>query len=323
MKIAIAGAGTTGAYAHRLLRNQGFHVDLFDKEPKTACGLNPCAWGTSRDFIELTRAAGLEPENYILQRSTHVVMDEVRLKGDLLTFDKPALIKDLLGGTEIKHHPLELSAYDRVIDATGISRAFLPPTKRDILLPCVQFRVRPEDRLENKIKLGGVGYAWCFPLGRHGYHVGCGTLAADPNLALKEVGWLSKNPGWEVICACKGNVRLSGPHDSQPFVVDGTGEGVWGVGEAIGCVAPLAGDGVVPGMKSVRILLEHWDDPAAYTKAILKEFEWMKREREVIDKLLAQNRLGLKDAWVLKKNSRRMGMQVGLRKAFLLLKNLQ
>jgi hypothetical protein len=95
------------------------------------------------------------------------------------------------------------------------------------------------------------------------------------------------------------------------------------VGEAIGCVAPLAGDGVVPGMKSVKILLEHWNDPDGYTAAILKEFEWMNKEREVINKLRTADRLNLKDAWVLKKNARRMGMQVELRDAVVLLKALR
>jgi hypothetical protein len=33
--------------------------------------------------------------------------------------------------------------------------------------------------------------------------------------------------------------------------------------------------------------------------------------------------VGVKDAWVLKKNSRRMGMQVGLKEAIRLVKNLR
>jgi flavin-dependent dehydrogenase len=95
------------------------------------------------------------------------------------------------------------------------------------------------------------------------------------------------------------------------------------VGEAIGCVAPLAGDGIVPGMKSVELLLEWWDDPEAYTQAILKEFHWMSRERKVLDKIRRNESLGLADAWVLRKNSRRMGMQIGVRDALRLLKKLR
>jgi len=323
LRVAIAGAGTTGAYLYRLLSKEGFQVDIFDRKRNTACGISPCAWGTSRGFVELIRVTGLEPEKYILQRVDHVFMNEVRLIGELMTYDKPALETDLLEGSTIKHGRLRVQGYDRVIDATGMSRAYLPPIENDILLPCTQRRVMTDEPLENRIKLGGIGYAWCFPLAEQGYHIGCGTLTGNPNGALRKLGWLPDNPNWNIVCACKGKVRLAGPHVSQPFVVDGPRDGIWGVGEAIGCVAPLAGDGVVPGMKSVKILLEHWNDPDGYTAAILKEFEWMNKEREVINKLRTADRLNLKDAWVLKKNARRMGMQVELRDAVVLLKALR
>ena len=115
---------------------------------------------------------------------------------------------------------------------------------------------------------------------------------------------------------------MTGPHYSQPFIVNGASEGVWGVGEAIGCVAPLAGDGIVPGMKSVQILLDNWDDPQGYSRSVLKEFEWMRSERAVIDKLRRTEQLRFQDALVLMKNSRRMGMQIGIREAALLLLHL-
>jgi len=325
LKIAIAGAGMTGAYAYRLLKSQGLQADVYHRDCRTACGINPCAWGTSRDFFELVRAAGLHPEKYILQATDHVWMEDVRIPGDLMTFDKPALIQDLLQGTTIKKDPLDVTGYDRVIDATGISRSYLPPIQGDVLLPCIQRRIETSEPLENRIKLGGVGYAWIFPLSRYGYHIGCGSLAGDPKAYLASLGWIETrggNPSKKVLCACSGRVRLTGPLGSQPFVDGDTAQGVWGVGESIGCVAPLAGDGVVPGMKSVQILLQHWDDPEAYTKHILKEFRWMEKERQVIDKLLSKGSLRIKDAWVLKKNSRRMGMQVGLKEALLLLRAL-
>jgi len=94
------------------------------------------------------------------------------------------------------------------------------------------------------------------------------------------------------------------------------------VGEAIGCVAPLAGDGIVPGMKSVQILLACWNDSEAYRQAILREFRWMEEEREVIDKLRANGSPDVKDAWVFKRNSKRMGMKVPLQEAIRLMRNL-
>jgi flavin-dependent dehydrogenase len=94
------------------------------------------------------------------------------------------------------------------------------------------------------------------------------------------------------------------------------------VGEAIGCVAPLAGDGILAGMRSAQILAARWNDPVGYTAAILEEFKWMKRERGVIDKLRNGGTIGLSDALVLKENSRRMGMKISPRDAFSLLSNL-
>lgn len=324
-RVAIAGAGMTGAYLFRLLSGAGFCAAIYDVAPRTQCGLTPCAWGTSRGFAELVEACGLNPQKYILKRLDRVLIDQVTVPADLMTFDKPALIGDLLFGAEIKRPPVDASMYDRVIDATGVARAFLPKIDDDIILRCVQRRIASPYPLENRIRLGSIGYAWCFPLAEDCYHIGCGSLIADPGAILDNLRWtsgrVSGNPR-SLICACTGKIRVTGPHRSQPFVVDGASGTVWGVGEAIGCVAPLAGDGIVPGMRSVRILLDNWDDPQAYSKAILKEFDWMKSERVVIDKLRDSKRLGFRDGLVLKYNSKRMGMQVGIRDAVLLLKNL-
>ena len=324
MKIAIMGAGMTGAYLYRLLRAQGHTIDLFDRPVGTRCGLTPCAWGTSRGFNELVLASGLDPTKYLLRRFDYVIMEGLKIKADLMTFDKQRLLHDLLQDAKINYSKPDMSGYDRIIDSTGVARAALPPIADDLILPCIQVRVETAAPLDNQIKLGAVGYAWCFPLSEKEYHIGCGSLVADPLPIMKELGWLEgpfspKNR----LCGCAGRIRLTGPHNSQPFVSSGEDGEVWGVGEAIGCVAPLAGDGIVPGMKSVQLLMKWWDDPAGYTQAVLKEFDWMKNERAVIDKLRNHKKLGLNDAWVLKKNSRRMGMQVGLKDAAALLKRLQ
>lgn len=326
MKLAIAGAGMTGAYLYRLLKNQGCEIDLFDRGEEIGCGLKPCAWGTSADFVELVEKAGLAAEKYILRRLDHLLMDDVRIAAELITFDKPRLVRDLLGDAEIRSEPLSIDRYDRVIDATGVSRALLPPIEDDIVLECRQYLIETEEPLENRIKLGGIGYAWCFPLSRNRYHVGCGSLIHDPHRILRQLGWLdSASPRHErkILCGCTGSIRLTGAHHSQPFVADGPGEGIWGIGEAIGCVAPLAGDGIVPGMRSVQLLLDTWDKPDQYREAVLEEFRWMKDEREVIDRLRKAERVGIREARVLRRNSRRMGMRVGLREAFALLKNLR
>lgn len=324
-RIAIAGAGIVGAYLYRLLLNKGYQVDLFDEKKRTKCGLRPCAWGTSRGFTELVRAAGLDPESYILNRVDYLMMDEVRVQADLKTFDKPRLVKDLLQDAQIAYSEPDLTKYHRVIDATGVSRAFLPRIGHDIVLPCVQYRVRVGEERKNAVRLGGIGYAWCFPLSSNDYHIGCGSLVSDPRRVIEFLGWLgdaaSRGDG-RIICRCRGRIRLTAPLFSQPFVVCDGKSKIWGVGEAIGCVAPLAGDGIVTGMKSARLLMENWDDPRSYAHAVLEEFAWMENERKVIDKLSRRQKLTFRDAWVLKKNSRRMGMRIGLRQALKFVKAL-
>jgi flavin-dependent dehydrogenase len=323
--VAIAGAGMTGAYLYRRLREQGIDAIIYDIDPQTACGLNPCAWGTSRGFNNLVRAVGLDPDAYILQRSNHVLIDEVRIQAQLMTFDKPALLKELLAGATIPYSPLVLARYDRIIDATGVARAFLPTLEDDVVLPCVQWRVRADESLPNQIQLNRIGYAWCFPLSAKHYHIGCGSLRIDPREKIQRLGWLpsagTRSPS-SIICRCRSRIRLTSPQHSQPFVVDHQKDGIWGVGESIGCVAPLAGDGIVPGMRSVEILLNNWDEPRAYSAAILSEFEWMRKERLIIDKLRRAKSPGIGGARVLQRNSKRMGMQVNLINALKLVSRL-
>jgi flavin-dependent dehydrogenase len=325
MKVAIAGAGMTGAYLFRILKDKGYDVHLFDREQRTRCGLKPCAWGTSLGFVELVRHAGLDAEKYVIRRLDHVFMDGMRIKADLMIFDKPRLVKDLLRGADLRFTPVPTGVYDRIIDATGVARALLQPIDDDIVMGCRQYLIDTKESLENRIKLGGIGYAWCFPLSSDVYHIGCGSLLENPQHILKGLGWLESTAPLhqkKTLCNCTGKIRLTGAWHSQPFVSDRSGEEVWGIGEAIGCVAPLAGDGVVPGMRSVQLLMENWDKPRGYEKAVLREFRWMKDERTVIDKLRRSEGVGIREANILRKNSKRMGMQVGLREAVALLNNL-
>lgn len=313
----------TGAYLYRRLSEQGHRVEVFSKDPGTRCGISPCAWGTSFGFPELVKEAGLDASAYALVNSDYVYIDEIKLKAEIITFDKQRLIKDLLHGVEASREQPNFSLYERVIDATGAARALLPRIVDDVTLSCVQFRVSTQEPLGNRVELGGIGYAWCFPLSQREYHIGCGSFVSDPLERLKALGWIRSNGSQrKVICGCRGDIRLASPHACLPFVVRENGREIWGVGEAIGCVAPLAGDGIVPGLKSARLLLEWWGDPDGYTRAVLKEFDWMKPERAVVDKLRRGEKPGLDSAWVLKRNSKRMGIKVRLKDAGALLRRL-
>jgi len=324
--LAIAGAGVAGAYLYKLLSQEKVRIDVYDIRHKTRCGVSPCAWATTGGFVDLVEASGLDPGKYILQKIGHVTVDERKVKVEVMTIDKPRLVKDLLAGADINYSPLDVKKYDRVIDATGLSRTFLPPIEKDIVSSCIQYCVQKNARMEARVEPGGIGYAWCFHLSENRYHIGCGSLAEKPLQVMKDLGWFETynlNPGRNIFCGCSGKIRLTGPSGSQPFVADGTTDGIWGVGEAIGCVGSIVGDGIVPGMRSTQVLIDNWNSPDRYRESILKEFSWIDDERRLIDKLRKKEPLNMGDALIIKNNSKRIGMNIGLAKAAIFMKRLR
>lgn len=320
MKIAIAGAGVSGSYMYRLLKNCDYDVTIYDTEHNTKCGIKPCAWVTSKGFEHLVERAGLNPEHYIIHRFNHVMIDDVRIKANMLIIDKPKLIKDLLGNAEIKNldpntilsytGPTGLD-YDKIIDATGVARAFLPPIDGDLIAPCYQYRKLDYDApIEMKINISRVGYAWIFPLEDHEFHVGVGSLVKDAMEILGGFGLMPWDPENMVCkCSCHSRIRLTAPSGSRPFVYNN----VWGIGEAIGCVAPLVSDGIVHSMKSALLLLENIErHPSFYVNAILREFAWMEKEREVVDRLRQGKMIGPISALALQRNAKRFDMEISL-----------
>jgi flavin-dependent dehydrogenase len=325
MKVAIYGAGLAGSYLYRLLITSGFdQITVFEnKAPhQTSCGINPCAWATSRGFEKFITDINLDPQKYILQTFDKISMNEMNISALIMVIDKPKLIADLLDGANVKFNSEKNGHFDRIIDATGFARAYLPKIDNDIIASCLQYRVYSRDPLECGINVSDLGYVWRFPLSKNEYHIGAGSITISPRQMLNKLGWL-KN--CDHLCSCVGRIRFNSPHYSLPFVditQDVNHYPVWGVGEAIGCVAPLAGEGIIPGLTSARLLLKNWDDPDAYRRSILKEFLWMKKERSVIDKAMQGKRINLFDARILKKNTKRLSANFRPYQALRILKSL-
>ncbi|OGO24952.1 MAG: hypothetical protein A2144_08825 [Chloroflexi bacterium RBG_16_50_9] len=324
MKIAICGAGLVGSYLYRRLSRAGFeHITVFEKyiSRQTRCGINPCAWGASIGFKELIEDADLDPGRYILQTFTSMVINDMKLPAEAMVIDKPKLITDLLNGAQVLYSPVITSEFDRIIDATGFARAFLPAVSgKDVISSCVQYRVSSSETSELGIDVSNLGYAWRFPLSHNEYHIGAGSVIIPPGLMLEKLGWLGNSTQ---ICACTGRIRLTAPHFSLPFVEIANGScPVWGVGEAIGCVAPLIGEGIIPGLKSARLLMANWDEPQAYQRAILKEYSRMKDERAVVDKAVQGKRIGLFDVRALKNSTRRFRINLTHKQGLSLLRSI-
>jgi flavin-dependent dehydrogenase len=308
LKVAIGGAGIAGAYTYRLLREQGIEADLFDIERRSRCKLRPCAWGfaPSSEFERLV-SRFLEPRDYILKQFDNIVVNGRTVRADMLTADKPKLVRDLLGEAKPRHDPLPVEIYDRVIDATGIGRAFLPPTEgSELLVQCFQHRVRSERLMPLSFTSSKFGYEWCFPIGGNEYHIGYGSLETSvkgPKPFPKDGNGLS------TICSCSSTIRLTSPHYSTPLVAENK---FIGVGESIGAVGPLAGDGNLYAMQCGEMLLDSWDDLEKYQGKVLKKYDWMRKERRVLEKLWSGKKPSITDARTFIRHCKMAGMELSV-----------
>mgnify|MGYP000910986507 FL=1 len=301
----------SGAYMHRLLKEEGMQADVYDVDRHTRCGIHSCAWGaTPTSEVRRLISRFLEPSDYELQRFDSINIEGLDIPADLLTIDKPRLVNDLLDGAEVRLQPFDPNEYDRVIDATGVARAFLGPASGpQFIAPCSQFRVRTEERLGMSIKISSLGYEWCFPLGNNEYHLGFGNLKADAS-DFKPSATAAMENG-TVMCRCQSKVRLSSPHATQPFV----NGNVVGVGESIGVVAPLAADGIVYAMQTGEMLLDRWDEPQRYAADILKTFDWMGKERQGLNRLFAGKMPAIGELRAFLHHTRTAGLTLNLRQA--------
>ncbi|MEK0348750.1 MAG: NAD(P)/FAD-dependent oxidoreductase, partial [Nitrosopumilus sp.] len=194
----------------------------------------------------------------------------------LCTYNKLGLIKDfikdskVLYGTAPKLKELE-KEYDMIIDCTGFHRIYLPKLKEDFFLPTYEYKVEyengvPFDDFYLEPFPGMSGYFWYFPLGEKWAHIGAGDYKKNH---VKVTDAFLKKYGGKVIQTKGRPIRLATPDRCKPFY---SGK-VVGVGESIGTVFAMLGEGIIPSMQCVDIFLDNMHDFAAYEKAVDKHFK--------------------------------------------------
>lgn len=314
-RILIAGAGIGGSYLLRLLIRRGMNpreIEIVDPGPKTRCGIAPCGFAITKHFIPLCQEVGLNPEKYILSSLDVGYLDKIRIevKG-AFSIDKPAFIRDLLEGADVASSPSSIAA-ERIIDATGIARAYMGKYDSDLLVPGLQRKVEFPQPPQARECLHHVGYSWVIPLDGNSAHVGIGSMTYDIDTMIKAVEGLTQ--GAKTICGCQGYVRCTGP--ILPLVQGN----VWAVGEAGGIVEPLSGAGMVPAMVSAKLLVEHWDDPKGYEAAILREYGWFRKTAEIVHTWRKRGLLPIWDLGLWKKYAEFVGLKPGI--SYLIYPNL-
>ncbi|MFW6193940.1 MAG: hypothetical protein ACOC5L_00290 [Halobacteriota archaeon] len=286
MKIAIVGAGVAGSYLAFMLSTE-HTVDLFEK--KTPENLSrDCAWGTSLRMLQkYAPLINRKPSDYLRFVGKNFVSKGI-INRDTVTFNKHQFFQDLLNSSNAlvyyKHKVTtdDLLDYDLVIDATGSARSLLPPPQSGLkdrwVCPCYQLDIRSDDLPEDfYFEPKGVGYMWVFPQGNGVYKVGCGSFDLNPR---KEVEKYLSGMNYEVVGKVGAGVRLVPPSRSRPFY-SLEHPPVIGVGEAIGTVSMVSGEGIYPSLICADHLLQSLKEKniertaKVYESRVLEEFRWM------------------------------------------------
>jgi len=280
MRIAVVGTGVAGAYLLNRIPKE-HEVEAFEMRTEKNW-YTVCAWGTSQPFIsDLLKQSGFKFEDYVLHKGERMLVDlgdeqlEIKLKG-LVTYDKHRLTHDMLEGKKIhwgkqvKNSDEDASNFDMVVDATGLHRSLLPRLGEDLLIPSLEYQVKskelPYDDFVIKPYPGLTGYWWYFPLGDGVAHVGAGDLLGRYRGELDE---FVRRYKCEVLRRIGRPVRVTPPKFCEPFF---NGK-VVGVGESIGTVYPMLGEGIIPSMQCVNLLVDHIGDNEGYRRAVLDQFE--------------------------------------------------
>ncbi len=277
--IRIMGLGISGIYLFYRLKNAGFNVSGYDI--KRSDYYIPCAYATNINSIKgYMSEIGIEFEQYMLSKADDVTFAgnnflPVNLHGNgLCTFDKNRLENDAL--KNIKLDGTKPGTNDIIVDATGISRAYLGRTKNDKQYFTLEYLADRSDYNSFYFYFlpNARGYFWSFPLGNK-YHTGIGSISREDLIIMRKY---SKN---RVISR---NIRMKLTPDSI-F----TGNTV-GIGESVGTVSPITGEGIVPSLKSAELLFQminrYGNDFAEnYKKNFLNKFGYYIKLNRLVNNL--------------------------------------
>jgi len=285
MKIAVVGIGVAGAYLMNRLSDDrdnqvvGFERMRHDQHDAV------CAWATCESVMAgLAKNCGLGFENYVMHKGRHMQVDfgqdagvDIKLRG-MVSYDKLRLIQDMVRGTDIKFgrapRKEELEPdFDIIVDATGFHRNYLPRIENEMWIPCVQYKVKyepgkePFDDFYLRSFPSMSGYFWYFPL-ENGYaHIGAGDFLKSHNRFVDE--FLNTHK-CEIIKKVGRPVRLTPPANCEPFT---DGKKSVGVGESIGTVYPLLGEGIIPATWCAELFVNNMHDLQAYRRAVIQRFK--------------------------------------------------
>lgn len=291
--IHISGLGVAGSYLLRRMKLDGFDVSAFD--PKRSNYYLPCGYATNENLLSTyLKKVGMEAGEYVITRSRTVSFSGNNFRGisfdakGMCTIDKKRLEDDLVSDIDGPNTTSEVSPEIRV-DATGISRALLGRAENDYTMYAKEYLTGKSVHKDFYFYFfeKGHGYFWEFPMGEK-YHVGAGS---------DDLGMIdSRLSSYQAEIITGRKIRLTPLFDNIA-----TGN-VIGIGEAIGTVSPISGEGIIPSIRSAELLFQSMKKYSdlekikdAYIYSIRKEFGYYAKLRGIVKKIQEGGKLGLSD----------------------------
>ena len=278
--IRIGGLGISGLYLYWRLKNDGFDVTGTDKKKDNF--YIPCGCATNENLMqEYMSRINFDFHEYVLSRADNVIFsgnnfqDRTLNSSGLCTFDKNKMEKDVREGVEqVSINSMEKSL---IVDATGISRSFLGRSQNDVQYYTLEYLTDESeyDDFYFYFLKYGKGYFWSFPLGDK-YHVGIGSISKEDLVRVRK---------YKPIKITSRNIRMIPLFDSL------NKSNIIGIGEAIGTVSPITGEGIIPSIKSAEIMYQciKTYDPQelaeAYRERIIKEFGYYSKLHQLVSSI--------------------------------------
>ncbi len=262
--IGAGPAGSTLAY----LAKQRFNTNIVVYEALRRPGLKACGWGLLRnveDYIgPIPREAVLNNiKGFRIYVDDELVVDYGSKRTIAYMVDRPLLMEKLL-----EHSNAEVLLGHRISvrEAVRIHQNYLPviatgfqwrPRDRRLILG-IEYRV--EDAHIDEPGLmevwtwsGIVGYLWVFPFNSREAHIGIGGTLPYAELKRLLEEFIRRDKRFEntrIVDRLSGYVTVNGL--DEKFL----GPGIPVIGEAMGAVFPLTGEGMRPSMISAWSLIE-------------------------------------------------------------------
>lgn len=328
LKIAVCGIGVAGSYLLSRLKKD-HEVVGFERMPEERHD-SICAWGTCKPrMVELCAKSGVDFNKYVIHdgKNMYVEMNSgekfnIGLHG-LCTYNKIQLIKDFTKGCKVNYgvspklEDLE-AEFDIIVDCTGFHRVYLPKLEKDFFLPTYEYKIEYEDKVPYddffiKPFANMTGYFWYFPLGEKFAHIGAGDYMKRH---VEETDDFFKEYGGKIVKTVGRPIRLATPNLCKPFY---HGK-VVGVGESIGTVYPLLGEGIIPSMECADIFVRNLGNNEKYEKEVMEHFKMYGKVFNFVRSKLSKDFSLLKQLpdmlsifRYMKKNEARFGMEIHMR----------